>query len=144
MPYVASEARNNVMMRKKMLCAVLMGLGLSMGWVALTSAFPADDTVTKNGEYTVVNTTVIGKNIRGYNGTTPVKIFVKKHKVVKVEALKNRETPNIFSKAEAVLRRFEGTSVKQARTMNVDAVTGATYSSTALIKNVKEGLKKVK
>ena len=123
-----------------------MGLfmALSLGTIVLTSAKPDNSSVTTEGKYKVVNTTTIGKDITGYHGATPVKIYInKKNTIVKVEALKNRETPNVFKKAEALLRKFEGKSVKKASKLQVDAVTGATYSSNALIKNVKLGLKQV-
>lgn len=40
-----------------------------------------------------------------------------------------------------MLKQYEGKSVKKALSTKVDAVSGATYSSKALIKNVEQGLK---
>lgn len=129
---------------KRLQIGIGLFMALSLGTIVLTSAKPDNGSVTTEGKYKVVNTTMIGKDIRGYHGATPVKIYInKKNTIVKVEALKNRETPNVFKKAEALLRKFEGKSVKKASKLQVDAVTGATYSSNALIKNVKLGLKQV-
>ncbi len=105
------------------------------------SAVPADGVITKSEGTTVVNTTTLGKNVRGYKGATPVKIYIEKNKVVKVEALPNAETPKYFSQAKAVLKSYEGKSVTKASKMEVDAVSGATFSSKALQKNVELGLK---
>jgi len=59
--------------------------------------------MTKQGATTVINTKKIGKSIEGYNGTTPVKIYIKKNKVEKVEALpKSGDAKNIL----CVQRRF--------------------------------------
>lgn len=107
----------------------------------LMSAMPADSVISKNGGTTVVNTTTLTKNVKGYLSNTPVKIYIKKNRVVKVEPLKNKETPQYFAKAKAVLAGFEGKTVTKAEKMNVDAVSGATLSSKALVKNVQEGLK---
>ena len=82
-------------------------------------SFMADnETMTKeNGTY-IVNTTTLGKDIEGYNGPTPLKVYIKKNKVEK----------------------WNGLKVKDAKTHQVDAVTGATYSSEAVIKNVQLAL----
>ena len=69
-----------------------------------------------------------------------MKIYIRKNKVVKVEALQNRETPKFFAKAKTLLAKYEGKTVSKAAKMNVDGITGATYSSNALKKNVQLGL----
>ena len=96
--------------------------------------------ITRSSDTTVVNTTEISKTVRGFKGATPVEIYIKKNKIVKVEALPNRETPQYFAKAKVLLKQFEGKTVKKAAQMEVDGVSGATYSSRALIKNVQQGL----
>lgn len=109
--------------------------------LTLLSAGANDDTITKENDMFVVNTTTIGKNIEGYNGPTPLKIYIKKNKVVKIEALKNAETPKYYAKVKkALLEKWNGLKVKEASQLKVDAVTGATYSSEAVVKNVRLGL----
>ena len=88
----------------------------------------------------VVNTTSIVK-ARGFQGKTPVKIYIRNGKVQKIVALPNQETPSVFAQAETLLKKFVGKSVDEAEQMKVDGVSGATYSSKALIQNVKGGLK---
>lgn len=107
---------------------------------ALMSFCVSKNAIKYNKDVAVINTSSIVK-ARGYMGNTPVKIFVRKNKIVKIEALPNQETPAVFAKAEELLKRFVGKSVDEASAMKVDGVSGATYSSKALIQNVKGGLK---
>lgn len=99
------------------------------------------DVLTKEGNATVVNTTTLGKSFKGFRGPTPLKIYIQNNKITKIVPLKNMETPNYFQKAEKLLKKYEGVSVKKASKMNVDGVTGATFSSKALKNNVKAGAK---
>ena len=110
--------------------------------VALTlMSWKADDTMTKENGMTVINTTTLGKDVQGFLGATPLKIYIQKNKVVKIEALKNQETPKYFLKVKKnLLDKWNGVKVKDAKNMKVDAVTGATYSSKAVIENVQLGL----
>ena len=116
-------------------CCSLMVVALTlMSWTA-------DDTMTKENGMTVINTTQLGKDVQGFLGTTPVKIYIQKNKVVKIEAMKNQETPKYFLKVKKhLLDKWNGVKVKDAKKMKVDAVTGATYSSKAVIENVQLGL----
>lgn len=108
----------------------------------LSSAVLADDAVmTKEGKTTIVNTTTLASDVKGYKGTVPVKIYIKSGKIQKVEPLKNHETPRYFAKAKSVLAKFEGKSVSAAAKMDADAATGATFSTKALVKNVQAGAK---
>ena len=105
------------------------------------SAMPAEETITKEGSVTIVNTQLLTSNIKGFNGPTPVKIFIENNKITKVEPLPNKETPKFFNRAKTLLTKYEGVAVNKAAKMNVDAVSGATFSSKGLVKNVQEGLK---
>ena len=108
--------------------------------LALTS-FVADEPMTKeNGTY-VINTTQLGKDIEGYAGPTPLKVYIKGNKVEKIEFLKSQETPKYYAKVKKALQeKWNGKKVKDAKKMQVDAVTGATFSSEAVIKNVQLAL----
>ena len=95
-----------------------------------------DTMIKENGVY-IINTTTIGKDIEGYNGPTPLKVYIKNNKVEKIEFLKNVESPKYYAKVKKELQdKWNGLKVKNAKTLQVDAVTGATYSSTAVIQNV--------
>lgn len=125
---------------KKTLIKTVSCCSLIVAALTLTS-WATDNVMTKENGMTVINTTTLGKNVQGYIGTTPLKIYIEKNKVVKIEALKNQETPKYFIKVKkALLDKWNGKKVKDAKALKVDAVTGATYSSEAVIENVKLGL----
>ena len=109
--------------------------------VMMLSAMPSDNIITNEEGMDVVNTTSLSKNVTGYIGTTPLKIYIKRNKVVKIVALRNQETPKYFAMVKKqLLDKWNGLTLKQASKQKVDAVTGATYSSNAVIKNVQLGL----
>lgn len=92
-----------------------------------------------DGTY-VVNTTTLCRT-RGYVGTTPLEVYIRKNRVVKVVALPNRESPKYFAKVKSqLLSAWNGKKVGKARKLEVDAVTGATFSSKAVMANVKAAL----
>lgn len=110
--------------------------------VLLTSAITiGDEVITKEGNTTVVNTTTLTKDVKGFRGPTPVKIYIKGNKIQKIEPLQNQESPKFFARAKTILAKFEGKSVSKAAKLEVDAKTGATFSTKALIKNVQAGAK---
>lgn len=88
----------------------------------------------------VINTINLGKDITGYAGQVPLNIYLKDGIVIKVEALKNSETPDFFSEAKQLLTKWNGKTIKQAQSTNVDAISGATFSSRAIIGNMQKGL----
>ncbi|WP_462375905.1 FMN-binding protein [Segatella buccae] len=99
------------------------------------------DTMRKTADGTVViNTTYLAKDINGYGGNVPLEIYLKGGKVAGVKALKNSETPDFFNEAAALLTRWNGKTIEQAQAMKVDGVSGATFSSRAIIGNVRRGL----
>lgn len=115
-------------------------LGAAVLAAFLTSAVQSDGTITKDGKTTIVNTTTICKNIEGYAGPTPVKIYIENNKIVKIETLRTPDGPKYVARAKKVFEGFIGLPVKKAKKAKVDAVTGATYTSDALIQNVRKGL----
>lgn len=109
--------------------------------VVLSSAKGDDGVMTKENGMYVVNTTTLGKNVVGYVAATPLKIYIQKDKIVKVEALKNQETPKHNAKVKRMLlTKWDGMKVKDVAKQNVDGVTGATITSDAMKKNVQLGV----
>ncbi|HAP50400.1 MAG TPA: FMN-binding protein [Porphyromonadaceae bacterium] len=93
----------------------------------------------------VIYTGDIASKVIGYNGTTPLNIHIQNGKIVKIEALNNREDPHYLKRAcDKVFGQYEGKTVEQARKLKADCATGATYTSEALIKNIQLGLDQVK
>ena len=88
-----------------------------------------------------VNTTTIAANIKGYNGPTPLKIYISNNKIEKIEALPNDETPKYFFKVKKeMLEKWNGMTVNKAVNAKIDGVTGATISSDCVSSTVKAGL----
>jgi electron transport complex protein RnfG len=124
---------------KKMMMGCLALIALA---ATLQSAAPqGDEVMTKeNGTY-IVNTTTLGKDVIGYVASTPVKVYIKKDKIEKVEFLKNQETPKYMARVKkAMINKWDGLKVKDAAKQKVDGVTGATFSSNAITKNVQLAL----
>lgn len=107
----------------------------------LTSQTTNTPILTKQKDITVINTTDLASDVEGYAGTTPVKVYIKAGKVLKVEALENEETPKYFDMVEkGIMKKWDGKPVKVAEKQKVDVVTGATVSSEAVIENVRRGI----
>lgn len=90
-----------------------------------------------DGTY-VVNTVTLCPTVRGFKGATPLFVYIKGGKVVKVEAQRNQESPKFFQKVrQGLLPKFAGMKLSTAANASeVDGVTGATMSSRAVKKNV--------
>ena len=113
--------------------------------LCLMSFMAGDDTLTKENGVYIINTTEIGKNVEGYNGPTPLKIYINNNKVEKIEALKSLETHKYYVKVKkALLEKWNGLKIKEAQALQVDAVTGATFSSKAVIQTVQATAKNIK
>ena len=100
----------------------------------------ADVMTTLDDGTIVVNTTSLCKDVKGYAGTVPMEISVKDGVVTDVKALPNDETPDFFDEAKVIVANWKGKSVEEAQKLEVDAVSGATFSSNAIKKNVQAGL----
>lgn len=91
---------------------------------------------------TIINTTPLTKNIIGYAGTTPVEIIIKDGKINNINILSNNETPEFIGavKNSDMLDQWYGKTLEEASILHVDAVSGATRSSSAIIKNIETGI----
>ena len=95
--------------------------------------------VTPDGAF-VVNTKALAKDVQGYGGPVPLKIHIKDGRVAAVEAEPNAESPDFFNRAKELLNHWQNKSVDEALAEEVDAVSGATFSSKAIIANMQRGL----
>ena len=93
-----------------------------------------------NGTF-VVNTSTIAKDVRGYNGPTPLEIHIKDDRIVKIIILSNNETRNYFERVKKnLMSKWIGMKVNKVLSTDIDAVTGATYTSDAVTENMKRAL----
>ncbi len=102
----------------------------------MTAASCSDPNMHKNsdGSFTIV-TTELCKDIRGYNGRVPAEVTIKDGVIQDVKILENKETPSYLEKVEReMLPKFRGINLSEIP--SVDAVSGATFTSRALRKNV--------
>ncbi len=79
-------------------------------------------------------------DIKGYAGNVPLVILLSPDgKVQKIHLLDNTETPSFLNRVveKGFLENWTGLSVDEAKAKQVDAVTGATYSSSAISKSVR-------
>lgn len=104
----------------------------------------ADNSSANRPHPFTVNTTETCKDIRGFGGAVPVLMEVSaKGRITSLTALPNEETPGFFKRVirAALTDTFVGMSVRQALASDMpDAVSGATYSSKALIANMRKAL----
>ena len=95
----------------------------------------------KDGTY-IVNTTTIANDVEGYAGPTPVEVYIKKNKIVKVVPLKTMDGPKYVAKVKnGMLTKYEGMKIeKKAPLPKVDGVTGATFTSDAMRQNIERAI----
>jgi uncharacterized protein with FMN-binding domain len=89
----------------------------------------------------VVSTATLATDVIGFNGTTPLKITVTDGKISDIEPLDNDETPGFFNRVkEQLLPKYIGMTPQEVINGGVDAVSGATFSSRAVIENMQRGM----
>ena len=88
---------------------------------------------------TVVNTSPYSDEIYGYNSVTPLNIYLDScDKIVEVEMCENRESRGFVNKVinSGFLDSWDGLTVEEAAKHHVDAVSGSTFSSTAMAQSL--------
>lgn len=90
------------------------------------------DATYKDGTYT--------GSAQGYGGSIKVEVTIKNGKISKITVLDaSGETASYFAKAKTLIN-----AIIKKQSTNVDAVSGATYSSNGIIKAVRNALSKAK
>ncbi len=115
---------------------------LSLSFVLVAFTATADGIMTKKSDKTyVINTTELC-NVRGFKGSTPLEVHILKDKIVKIVPLKNSETPRYYKKVEdAVNAQFIGKKVTKLEKVEIDGVTGATFTAKAVKENLSAAIK---
>lgn len=120
----------------------IFGHDLRQTHAAVVSVAQGSDTLEVQPDGTfVVNTRVLAKDVQGYGGPVPLKIHIDKDgRLTAIEAEPNAESPSFFDHAKELFSRWQGKTIDEAMAEDVDAVSGATFSSKAIIRNVQRGL----
>mgnify|MGYP002594219846 CR=1 FL=1 len=120
----------------------IFGHDLRQTHAAVVSVAQGSDTLSVQPDGTfVVNTRVLAKDVQGYGGPVPLKIHIDKDgRLTAIEAEPNAESPSFFDHAKELFSRWQGKTIDEAMAEDVDAVSGATFSSKAIIGNVQRGL----
>ncbi len=120
----------------------IFGHDLRQTHAAVVSVAQGSDTLEVQPDGTfVVNTCVLAKDVQGYGGPVPLKIHIDKDgRLTAIEAEPNAESPSFFDHAKELFSRWQGKTIDEAMAEDVDAVSGATFSSKAIIRNVQRGL----
>ena len=96
---------------------------------------------------TVLLSSPYSDGINGFNGPTPLQIALDNNgKIVEVRVLANNETPNFLKRVvdAGFLDSWNGLTIEEAINKEVDAVSGATYSSKGILNSLKARLEAVK
>ena len=125
--------------------AVVVIGGISWAHHVHATAGPATSGSQSVGDTLVVNTTDLAKDVIGYNGTTPLEIKLVDGVIVAVKALPNSETPRFFQRVQksSIFTAPIGKTPAQVLKIHFDAVSGATFSSKAVIENLRRGVKSI-
>lgn len=120
----------------------IFGHDLRQTHAAVVSVAQGSDTLSVQPDGTfVVNTRMLAKDVQGYGGPVPLKIHIDKDgRLTAIEAEPNAESPSFFDRAKELFSRWQGKTIDEAMAEDVDAVSGATFSSKAIIRNVQRGL----
>lgn len=123
--------------------------------LSLVAAFPTVKSVKKadkwaevyNAEGKLLGYAIYSQpksdGIKGYAGETPVLIALDlKKNITGVYLLPNSESPGYVQRVKdaGLFNQWNGLSIKKAKKKQVDTVTGATYTSRAVIQSVQAAL----
>ena len=111
-------------------------LGISLDENTETS----DEYITNNDDLIILNSSNIVKGIKGYAGATPLEIYINADGCIEeVKPLKNSESPRFFKSLEkkGLYSKWIGLTPQEAMDKDIDAISGATMSSNAVIKTFK-------
>ena len=139
-------------------------LGVSSGWnfdfgrksdvvtldlETINEVFPGASTWTETSEniFLVLSgndttgTGILVTENKGYGGKVPLLIGLKEDTIIKTQLLPNNETTEFmeYIKEDRLLANWEGMNIKQVSGTEVDAVSGATESSNAIIRGMRQG-----
>lgn len=128
----------------------LTSLQTSMPKAAFVELTATSTYAVKNDKGKVIGTVLLSSpysdNINGFNGPTPLQIaFDNNGKIIEVRVLDNNETPSFLKRVvdAGFLESWNGMTAEEALNKEVDAVSGATYSSNGIQRSLKARLQAI-
>lgn len=101
----------------------------------------SSDTLRTTADGTIIiNTTYLAKDVTGFGGNVPLEVYVKDGRIVNIKALPNHESPEFFGLASSLFSQWKGKTLDGAAAQKVDGVSGATFSSKAIIANMQRAI----
>ncbi|MEG1499086.1 MAG: 4Fe-4S binding protein [Bacteroidales bacterium] len=92
---------------------------------------------------TAIYTGYVASTVKGFGGATPLYLLLNdKKQIAQIYMVENAETKEYLENIQRhrFLENWYGKTPKQALSLNIDAVSGCTFSSTALKKNIEMGI----
>lgn len=117
----------------KKIVVLLLTFTLAIGMIACTQ--DTEDTSSEAGIYTPGTYEGVGE---GHNGDVKVEVEFSSDKIESVKVVEHEETENI---AATPIERIPN-SIVDGQTLSVDTITGATYTSNAILKAVEDAVNK--
>lgn len=145
-----------------LLIILIAALGISSGWdfqfkenksitinsKTFTKIFPKADNYVQIEQniYKVLSGPdtlgygILATNNLGYGGPVPLLIGIQKDTIKNIQLLANNETTEFleYIKEDRLLEQWEGVNINLVSTMKVNAISGATETSNAIIRGVKQ------
>ena len=128
----------------------LTSLQTSMPKAAFVELTATSTYAVKNDKGKVIGSVLLSSpssdNINGFNGPTPLQIaFDNNGRIIEVRVLDNNETPSFLKRVvdAGFLESWNGMTAEEALNKEVDAVSGATYSSNGIQRSLKARLQAI-
>ena len=99
----------------------------------------AIDYISEN-DVRIIESKGIIPGVLGYAGPIYLRLQIANDTIKNVEVTENTETPSFYREVveSGLLKSWDGVSLNQATAMQVDALSGATYTSNAIIQTVQK------
>lgn len=148
-----------------LLIIITTALGISSGWdfqfgkkndtiniglKTISEIFPEADNwlEVSEGFFKILNRSdtigsgILATNNFGYGGPVPLLIGLQRDTITKIHLLSNNETVEFleYIKEDQFIEQWEGRNINQVSNMKVDAVSGATETSNAITRGVRQSV----
>lgn len=107
-----------------------------MFFMLIFCALTLNAQMIKEGRTFKIDTQEICKT-RGYKSFTPLVVTIESNKIKDIDIKRNQEGPKYMKMVyDGLISKYIGMKINDVKIKQVDAVTGATYTSKAIIDNV--------